>query len=207
MASQQKIRYMTQLSLLIAIQIILAVTPLGYIKINPSFDLTIMHIPVIIGGFALGIKAGAVLGTVFGLTSIFVATFRGDMTAFLFSPFISWEMFGNLYSILIAMAPRILMGLFAALVFKALRPTKLPVYLSAGVSAAVGSLTNTILVLGGVYLFYGKPYAELLGISLNALLGVFIATISLNGVLEALFAVLVAAALVKPLERINRVSR
>ena len=63
----KKTQYMTFMAMFLAIEIILVVTPLGYIPIGP-LSATTMHIPVIIAGITLGKKAGAQLGLVFGLT-------------------------------------------------------------------------------------------------------------------------------------------
>ena len=71
----KKTQYMSIMAMFLAIQIILVVTPLGYLPIGP-ISATTMHIPVIIAGIALGKKAGAQLGFVFGLTSVLNATFR-----------------------------------------------------------------------------------------------------------------------------------
>ena len=79
---------MSIMAMFLAIQIILVVTPLGYLPIGP-ISATTMHIPVIIAGIALGKKAGAQLGFVFGLTSVLNATFRPTLTSFCFSPFVT----------------------------------------------------------------------------------------------------------------------
>ena len=82
----KKTQYMTSMALFLAIEIILVVTPLGYIPIGP-LNATTMHIPVIIAGIVLGKKAGAELGFVFGLTSLIKATIQPGITSFCFSPF------------------------------------------------------------------------------------------------------------------------
>ena len=61
-------RFLVELAVLIAIELLLEVTGLGYLKTGP-LDFTIMQVPVIIGAIVLGPLAGAILGTVFGLTS------------------------------------------------------------------------------------------------------------------------------------------
>ena len=48
-----KTQYMTFMAMFLAIEIILVVTPLGYIPIGP-LSATTMHIPVIIAGITLG---------------------------------------------------------------------------------------------------------------------------------------------------------
>lgn len=79
----KKTQYMTFMAMFLAIEIILVVTPLGYIPIGP-LSATTMHIPVIIAGITLGKKAGAQLGLVFGLTSLIRATIQPGITSFCF---------------------------------------------------------------------------------------------------------------------------
>ena len=190
-----RIRFMTQLSLLFAVQIILCVTPLGYIPLGP-IDITIMHIPVLVGAIVLGQSAGLILGTTFGITSILVATFRPTLGSFLFTPFYTG---GNFYSIIIAMVPRILFGLLTACLFIWLDRTKISRPICAGIAAAAGSLCNTVLVMGGIYLFFGKEYADLLGVPFSGILAVIASVIVTNGIPEILAAVLLCTALVVPL--------
>ena len=59
---------MVQLAVLIAIMLILAFTPLGYLRIGP-LAISLMTIPVVIGAMILGPAGGAVLGLGFGLSS------------------------------------------------------------------------------------------------------------------------------------------
>ena len=52
--STAKIQKMVLLAMLIALQAILAFTPIGFIMIPPMISITLMHIPVIIGAVILG---------------------------------------------------------------------------------------------------------------------------------------------------------
>ena len=64
----------TLLSMFIAITVVLGVVPnIGIIQIGP-ISLTILHIPVILASFMLGIKGGIVTGFCFGLTSGFICS-------------------------------------------------------------------------------------------------------------------------------------
>jgi uncharacterized membrane protein len=148
----RNVRYMTHLALLIALQIILAVTPLGYLPLG-VISVTIVHIPVLIGAVTLGARAGAILGGCFGLSSIAVATLRAPPPAdMIFTPFLS----GSLWSVVLAVVPRVLCGIFAALAFNAVYKALGRAPLAAAVAAAVGSMTNTVLVLACIYLFFGE---------------------------------------------------
>lgn len=105
----EKTRKLVQMAILIAVMLILAFTPLGYLKVG-AIEITFMTIPVVVGAIILGPAAGAVLGGVFGLTS-FIQCF--GMSAFgaallNISPILTF---------LVCMVPRILMGYLAGVIF------------------------------------------------------------------------------------------
>ena len=151
----KKTQYMTSMALFLAIEIILVVTPLGYIPIGP-LNATTMHIPVIIAGIVLGKKAGAELGFVFGLTSLIKATIQPGITSFCFSPFVTiGTMSGNYKSLLIAFVPRILLGYLAGFVFEIMKKNNRE-NLGVVVGALTGAITNTVLVLSGIYIFFSN---------------------------------------------------
>lgn len=178
-------KYLTQLGLLIGIITLLAVTPLGYIPVG-VIRATTIHIPVIIGGILLGPKAGAILGFYFGLTSLVNNTLNPTVTSFVFTPFYqAGEIGGSPLSLLICFVPRILIGVTAAYLFKALSKVDRSKLFALGVSGIAGSLVNTLLVMGGIYLFFGRQYAEVRSIPYESLLGVIGTVISVNGVAEA----------------------
>ena len=66
--NKQKIRQMVQLSILTALVLLLAFTPIGYLRIG-ALTITFLPVPVVIGAVLMGPRAGAFLGCVFGLTS------------------------------------------------------------------------------------------------------------------------------------------
>lgn len=183
---KQKTQYLAFMAMFLAIEIVLVLTPLGYIPLGP-INATTMHIPVIIAGITLGKKAGAQLGFVFGLTSLLNATFRPLPTSFVFSPFITiGSMSGNWTSLLIAFVPRILLGYLAGLVFEQLKKRNVNDSISIVTGALTGAITNTILVLGGIYIFFGTSYAQTLDIAYNTLITVLLGIVTTNGIAEAL---------------------
>ncbi|MEG1292370.1 MAG: ECF transporter S component, partial [Lachnospiraceae bacterium] len=56
--------YLVQMALLIAIILIMAFTPIGYIR-TLGMDITLIVVPVAVGAVVLGPMAGTVLGAVF----------------------------------------------------------------------------------------------------------------------------------------------
>ena len=107
---------------------------------------TIVHIPVIIASIIYGPRVGVTLGFLMGLLSLTVNTITILPTSYLFSPFVPN---GNIYSAIIAIVPRILIGLTPYLVYKLMK-NKTGLILAG----ALGSLTNTVFVLGNLLPFW-----------------------------------------------------
>ena len=200
---RQRTLFLTQFSLLLAIEAIVCFTPLGSLPIGPMVA-TLSHIPVIVTAITLGTGAGSLMGFFFGLFSFLVWTFTAPgPLSFVFTPFYSaGEVRGNFWSLVICFVPRILIGTFTGLVFSALHKLlkegvkDFASYVAAGI---VGSLTNTILVLGGIYVFFGEPYAAANGLAYAALFGAVMAVVGTNGLLETALGALAAVGICKPI--------
>jgi uncharacterized membrane protein len=168
---------------------------LGYIPIG-VFSLTIIHLTVIIVALVLGPVEGAIIGGVWGMTT-FIRAFT-----FPSSPIAPIVFTNPLISIL----PRILVGLVAGCVYLALKRMRLQRIPSMAIAALLGSLTNTILVLGLIYIFYSHPYANYLQIDVSKLLPALLAVVLTNGLAEALAACLISPVVANPLLKMRRKS-
>lgn len=202
---------MTQIALLGAVICVLAFTPgIGYIPLGVT-RATIVHIPVIVGSIILGPRKGAVLGFLFGLTSLINNTINPTVTSFCFTPFYNG---GNFWSLVICFVPRILVGVVPYFVYEGLKRifNKLsgdkkggikPV--SLALAGLAGSLTNTILVMTGIAVFFGDNYSAANEILPEALFSLILSVIGVNGLPEAIVAavltVAIAGALMKYLGR------
>lgn len=186
------------LALFSALIAVMAFT-VGYIPLG-FMNATIIHIPVIIGAILLGPVDGGILGFVFGLTSFIINTIRPNITSFVFTPFYSLDprFSGSFKSILICFVPRILIGVGAALLFNALSKTKLKNGISLAVTGFVGSMINTVLVMGGIYFLYGESYAAAKEMGFSALFGVIMGIVGMQGVPEAIVAAILTAAITVP---------
>lgn len=193
---------MVQLALFSALIMLLATVPyIGYIKVPfLAIQATTIHIPVIVGSILLGPKAGAFLGAVFGLTSLINNTTQPGITSFCFSPFIQMGegLGGSPLALIICFVPRILCGVVPHYVFHGVQKltrdpgkTRKRSLLLAGVA---GSMTNTLLVMTMIYLFFGQAYAAARNIAYEAILGVIGSVILINGTIEAIIAALIASA-------------
>ena len=117
---------LVKMALFVAIIILLSVTPLGYIHLG-VINATTIQIPVIIGAILFGWKKGAFLGGVFGITSMIKNTVQPNATSFVFSPFVPvfGKDKGSLFAIVVCIVSRVMIGVVAGLLFKALSKTKL----------------------------------------------------------------------------------
>lgn len=195
MIKSQKTSEMVKMALFIALIILLSVTPLGYIPLG-AINATTIQMPVIIGAVLFGVKKGAVLGGVFGLTSLIKNTVQPNLTSFVFSPFVPvfGEESGSLWAVVISLLPRIMIGIVAAAVFAVLVRTKLSKTIASAAAGFCGSLANTVLVMGGIYLFFGESYSAAKDIAYNTLLATVSATITGAGITEAVVSAVVCGA-------------
>jgi uncharacterized membrane protein len=198
--SREKTRRLVMVSMLTAILIIFQFTPIGYIPI-PGFNPTLMHIPVIIGAIMLGPAEGAFLGLVFGLTSIIQATLQVPLTGFIFSPFVP---LGNWKSVIIAIVPRVLVGLVAAYVFRLIARADRSKIIACIVASVAGSAVNTVLVLSGVYVFFREDFAVKMGKSASLVMGILLGVVTTSGVAEAAAAAVICTLVCLPLFKVTK---
>ncbi len=199
-----KVLSLVQLAMFGAIIFILAFTPfVGYIPLGP-IKATIVHVPVIIGSIILGPKKGAFLGFLFGVTSFISNTFISPtITSFVFTPFYSLsDANGNILSLVICFVPRILVGVVPYFVCKLL--SKLNEHLRYIIAGICGSLTNTLLVMNMIYLFFGESYGAAKEVAVNALYSVILSVICVNGIPEAIVAAIITAVVVKAIKTFRK---
>lgn len=194
-------RYMVSVGLMAAIIIVLANTPLGMIQL-PIIKATTVHIPVIIGAILLGPMAGAILGGVFGVCSLISNTMAPTLLSFAFSPFMSTTGIpGAIKAIWISVGCRILIGLVAGWLWKLLRKIKLNQMVSLAVTGFVGSMVNTVTVMGSIYLLFAQQYAEAKDVAVTAVWGLIMGTVTASGIPEAIAAAVIVAVVGKVLLR------
>lgn len=167
---------------------------LGFIPLGP-INATTMHIPVIIGSLVLGPKIGAFLGGFFGILSMLRSTTQITVTSFIFSPLVS----GDWRSVVVAMVPRILIGVVPYFVYQFLKkfsktsPTKRSFSLLA--AGFLGSMTNTLLVMNLIYVLFTDQYAKAIGATTDALYKVIMGVVLTSGIPEAIVAAIATAAI------------
>jgi uncharacterized membrane protein len=169
-----RIRKIAVTGVLAALSIVLGLTGLGFITWFPGASLTIMHVPVIIGAILEGPLVGALIGLLFGVFSMIQASISAVNPADL-----------AFVNPIISVLPRVFIGPAAWVVYALIagRPARLvreSIALIMG--TIVGSLVNTVLVMGALGLFKVLPWSAIWVIA------------STNGILEAGFSAIIVFA-------------
>ena len=190
-----------------AIILILAFTPLGFIQL-PFIRATIIHIPVIIGCLLLGPKHGAMLGFLFGLVSLINNTMAPVLSSFAFSPLVPVPGLerGSLAALIVCFVPRILVGIIPWFVYRGIKKLcgEKSEVASLAVAGVAGSLTNTLLVMHFIFIFFREAYAVVQEIAMEAVYGFIMTIIVVNGIPEAIVAGILTAAICMALKVVQR---
>ena len=184
---QNKTRTLVQLSLLSAIIVVMAFTPLGFV---PGTDITLLAIPVAVGAILLGPSAGLYLGALFGLVS-FVQCFGANPLGTLLlgvNPLLTFVM---------CFLPRLLMGWLCGLIYrglvKAFKKEGHPVALTvASLSSAV---LNTVFFVSALILFFGTNANVLEAFGNRGIIGIIVTLVTVNAIFEAIAALVLGTAI------------
>lgn len=167
------LRELTIIGLLAAITIILGLTGYGIIPLGP-LNVTTLHVPTLIGALVEGPKVGAFVGLIFGLYS-----FWQNFTA----PNILSPLFINP---LVSVVPRVLFPVLAWLVYKSLWKVSQGPRLI--ISAFLGTVFHTIMVMGLIYVLYANMFGEAMKLSPDQVFGTVVFLAVTHGIPEAIFA-------------------
>lgn len=186
-----------------AIVILLANTPLGLIPL-PIIKATTTHIPVILGAILFGPLAGGILGGVFGICSMISNTLTPALLSFAFSPAYSTSGVGALKAIWVAVGCRIMIGVVAGWLWILLKKLKVNDFAALPIVGFVGSMTNTVFVMGSIYFLLRPEYAKAMGVGIEAVLGLVMGVITGSSVLEAIVALVLVTAIGKVLLKVSQ---
>ncbi len=199
MKRTEKTLFITRFGILLAIEAIFCFTPLGSLPAIGPIVATLALLPVVATAIMMGTAAGTLMGFFAGLFSFLVWTFTppSPLVAFVFTPFYSFGEFqGNFFSLLICFVPRILAGTVAGALCSALKNKgNILRFTLAGFAA---SMTNTLLVMGGIWLFFGGQYQQVVGSAILIVIGMTVLT---SGIPEAIIAAITALGLGKLVSR------
>ncbi len=188
--SRKQLNNFVLLALFVALIFLLGQTPLGMIPLGWC-NVTLLVIPVAIGTVYMGVRNGLILGLALGATSFVSALLRPSVlvgTLMGASP---------LAVAVMSFLPRLCVPLAIAGVYRLLRGKQK--HVAVAVASACGSLTNTVLYLGLMLVFYTT-----LGIDNTAVLTAIGATAGGAGPCEAIAAALICPPVLAALWRVRR---
>lgn len=135
--------------LVLAIELVMSFTFLGYIHIQP-ISATTAYIPIVVAGCIFGPLESTIMGVVFGLGSMYKASALYVVSIdSIFSPVNSSSPLG---SVLLSVGARALFGLIVGIIFSLVRKKK-HIYLWNGLIAAISPGIHSFLVYGAMGLF------------------------------------------------------
>lgn len=191
--------YMVEMALLIAIILIMAFTPIGYIR-TFGLEITLIVVPVAVGAVTLGPTAGAVLGAVFGITSFIQCFGMSPFGAVLLS-------INPIYTFIVCVLSRILMGGLTGLLYQVFQKSDPLKKISVMFANLCCPLLNTLFFMGTLTLFfYRTEYIQ--GIAKKMGAGnpfVFVILfVGVNGLVEAVACFVAGSAISQALKKVVR---
>ena len=191
---RSKVARMTLLAMLVAILIVLA-----YVNIPMPMGLSITFnmIPVAIAAIAMGLPGGMIVGGAFGLIS-FLQCFGIFGTSALGAALV------NVSPVLMFVqrfVSRLLVGVLAAVVYKAMCNTKAPLYVRGAVTGFSAAFFNTLFFMTLLVLFFGNTEKLAGPIAEKGVLMYIITSVGINAVVEMAVAALVTGAAAATLKK------
>ena len=186
---------LTLTALFAALILLFGLTPVGLIPLG-FVNVTILCVPVIIGTILLGFRTGLLLGGCFGAVSALSAFGIWGTPSALASALVAAS---PLLALVMCFLPRLLVPTVAHFVYKLFSNGKRASTKAVPYAAICGSLTNTILYLGLMLLFY-----VIMGIDSAKVLKLIGTTGLLAGSLEAIVAAVLSTPILTALWKISR---
>ena len=186
---------LTQNAVLASIVVLMAFTPIGYLRIG-AVEMTFIMIPVAVGAITLGEKSGAFLGLVFGVSSF--------IQCFGMSPFgAALLQINPIFTLIMCLVPRVLMGYLCGVIYKLLAKAK------KGIAVIIASFSapviNTILFIASLMVLFGKTdFIMGMRAGTENLMAFLIAFVGLNGVMEIVTTTLIAPPVALAVEKAVR---
>jgi len=151
--------------------------------------------------------AGGILGFVFGMCSLISNTMAPTLLSFAFSPFLSTTGIpGALKAVWVSVGCRILIGVAAGWLWILLKRIRVNQVVALVITGFVGSMVNTIAVMGSIYVLFAKQYAEAKDVAVTAVWGLVMGTVTASGIPEAIAAAVIVAVVTKVLLRVKIVN-
>jgi len=175
------VRVLTQLALLVAIEMVMKTIGLGSVPVGPLY-MSFLTVPIAVGAIVLGPLAGMVLGGVFGFVS-FLDAVKGAsvMTSNLLAV-------SPVHTFVLCFGTRVLMGACVGLVYRVMAKLCRSSVVNCFVTSLCAPLLNTLFFMGYIVLaFYQTEYIQSLVSSKGAAnpLMFVVLLVGVQGVVEA----------------------
>ena len=106
---------------------------------------------------------------------------------------------GAAKAVWISVGCRIFIGVVAGWLWIGLKKLKCPSLLGYAICGFAGSMTNTIMVMGSIYLLFAQQYAEAKQVAVSAVYGLVMGTVTASGIPEAICATILVTMITKAL--------
>lgn len=186
---------LTLTALFVALVLLFGLTPVGLIPLG-FINVTILCIPVLIGTIVLGLKSGLLLGAFFGLVSMMsVLGFSMTPPSGLAGALLAKS---PVLTAVMCFVPRLLVPVVCFVVYRLLTKGGRWEKRALPVAAAAGSLTNTLLYLSMMYIFY-----RVVGLDATAIVALLTGTGLIAGSCEAIAAAVIVSPVVIALNKVQ----
>lgn len=148
------IRFLTQMALLIAVEMVMKTIGLGSVPVGPLY-MSFLTVPIAVGAIVLGPLAGMILGGVFGFVS-FMDAIKGAsiMTSNLLAV-------SPLHTFVLCFGTRVLMGACVGFVHRGMKRICNKSTVNYFVTSLCAPLLNTLFFMGYIVLaFYQTEYIQ-----------------------------------------------
>ena len=185
---KSKTKTIALLGILTGLIILMAFTPVGYLRVG-VVSISFLMIPVAIGSLSKGPLAGAALGTVFGITS-FVQCFGMDA----FGTYLASK--NVFFTFVMCVVCRALAGFCCGLIYKLITKLTKNVFVRSSLTGLSAAHFNTIFFVSALILLFGKTVvSEATGLSAElTFFALFAAIVGINAVFEAVASFIVTGA-------------
>lgn len=190
--SNKKTQKLALTSILSALIFVMAFTPIGYLKIG-AIAITFIPIPVAIGAIVGGTSCGAILGAVFGITSLIQCFGLDAFGTNLMS-------INPLFTVILCIVPRVLMGVVAGALFSGLSKKIKNTMLAYGIASFSGGFLNTVFFVGFLILLFSNT-AVFQDYDGN-ILAIVTSLVTVNAVIEWIACLFLGTAVAKAISKI-----
>ena len=176
------VRTLTQLAILVAIELVMKLIGLGSVPVGPLY-MSFLTVPIAVGAIVLGPVAGAILGGVFGFVS-FMDAIKGAsiMTSSLLAV-------SPVHTFILCFGMRVLMGVCVGFIYSGMARVCQKRVVNCFVTSLAAPLLNTLFFMGYIVLaFYQTDYVQSLVFAKGASnpLMFVVLLVGVQGVVEAI---------------------